>query len=226
MNKLIMNEFTMTVIGSATRPVSLKVKPILVVEEDEEDTKTEQNNKPTKTKYDLFWKNNNDMKPSQIERYEAHKSPDGIKNFIRIGGGPKMGITLEKFARTEFSHLQKRDKGKNTGYDHKISLESKDIYVEQKSSGHWGENDFKWQHIEDKHNWHILLLCGIDYDDIKFWVMNRQVFIRLIEEKKITNQGNKTGDSSEGRWFNYSDVKDSLIQIYTNEDLLAYVYTI
>jgi hypothetical protein len=234
MNKLTMDGFTMTVstvIGSATRPVSLKIKPILVVEdeeEEEEENKLEKNNelKITKTKYDLFWEQNNDGKPSQIERYEAHNSPPGILKFIRIGGGPKMGVTLEKFARTEFTCLQKRDKGKNTGYDHKISLESKDIYVEQKSSGHWGENDFKWQHIEDKHKWHILLLCGIEYTDIKFWVMNRQVFTRLIEEKKITNQGNNTGESSEGMWFNYSDVKDSLIQIYTNEDLLAYIYTI
>jgi hypothetical protein len=53
--------------------------------------------------------------------------------------------------------------------------------------------------------------------------MNRSVFNKLIEEKKITNQGNNTGESSEGRWFNYSDVADSLIQIKTNEELLEYV---
>jgi hypothetical protein len=55
--------------------------------------------------------------------------------------------------------------------------------------------------------------------------MNRTVFNKLIEEKKITNQGNKTGESSEGMWFNYSDVVDSLIQIKTNEELLHYVNT-
>ena len=134
-----------------------------------------------------------------------------------------MGVTLEKFAREEFSSLHKRDAGKNTGYDHKISLPSKEIYIEQKSSGHWGESDYKWQHVEDKHKWDILLLCGIDYEEIKFWVMNRAVFNKLIEEKKITNQGNNTGESSEGRWFNYSDVVDSLIEIKTNEELLQYV---
>jgi len=177
------------------------------------------------TKYDIFWKKNDNGKPSQIERYEKHNSPQGILNFIRIGGGPKMGITLEKFAREEFSCLKKRDKGQNTGYDHKISLETKEIYVEQKSSGHWGENDYKWQHIEEKHKWHILLLCGIDYSEIKFWVMNRQIFNRLVEEKKITNQGNKTEESSEGKWFNYLDVSTSLIEISTNEELVEYANT-
>ena len=177
------------------------------------------------TKYDIFWeKKKNNTKPTQLERYQSHGSPNGILNFIRIGGGSKMGTTLEEFAREEFSCLQKRNKGKNnTGYDHRISLENKEIYIEQKSSGHWGETNYKWQHIEDKHKWDILLLCGIDYYEIKFWVMNREIFNKLIEEKKITNQGSSTGESSEGMWFNYADVKESLIQINKNEELLQYV---
>ena len=55
--------------------------------------------------------------------------------------------------------------------------------------------------------------------------MNRSVFNKLIEDKKITNQGNNTGESSEGMWFNYSDVVESLIQVRTNEELLQYVNT-
>ena len=190
---------------------------------DNDEVPTPEPTNAVKSKYDRFWEKNSDGKPSQIERYEKHNSPIGIQKFIRIGGGPKMGVTLEKFAREEFPCLQKRDAGKNTGHDHNISLATKKIYIEQKSSGHWGESDYKWQHVEEKHNWDILLLCGIDYDDIKFWVMNRAVFNKLIEEKKITNQGISTGESSEGRWFNYSDVADSLIEIKTNEELLQYV---
>jgi hypothetical protein len=180
-------------------------------------------NNVIKNKYEIFWENQGNTKPSQKERYEKHNSPEYILRFIRIGGGPRMGTILERFARSEFSCLQERAKGKNTGYDHKITLSSKEMYVEQKSSGHWGENDYKWQHIEEKHKWNILLLCGIDYQEINFWVMNRSVFVKLIEEKKITNQGTKTGESSEGMWFNYSDVAEMLIKIKTNEDLLNYV---
>ena len=211
-----MSEHKQEVIKRAT---GKRVK--LVIEDDE--APLPEPTSAIKSKYDSFWEKNSNGKPSQIERYEKHNAPIGIQRFIRIGGGPKMGVTLEKFAREEFSSLHKRDAGKNTGYDHKISLPSKEIYIEQKSSGHWGESDYKWQHVEDKHKWDILLLCGIDYEEIKFWVMNRAVFNKLIEEQKITNQGNNTGESSEGRWFNYSDVVDSLIEIKTNEELLQYV---
>lgn len=161
-------------------------------------------------------------KPTQLQRYEAKGAPAYIKKFIEIGGGPKMGTTLEDFARFRFKLLQKRAKGREeTGYDHIIMADSKPVYVEQKSSGHWGEDDYKWQHVESKHKWRLLLLCGIDYTTIKFWTMDRATFDRLIAEEKITNQGNKAGDSSEGMWFNYSAVKDSLVEIQTEEQLRA-----
>jgi hypothetical protein len=174
---------------------------------------------------DAFWASNTSKsKPTQLERYEAKGSPESIKKFIAIGGGPKMGTTLEEFARFRFKCLNKRKSGKHeTGYDHYMKLDTQDIYVEQKSSGHWGDDDYKWQHVEENHKWTILLLCGIDYTDVKFWVMNRNTFKDLISKGKITNQGNKAGESSEGVWFSYSDVKDSLIQIHSQEQLLQFV---
>ena len=207
------------VVSSVSKPINTKKHQNLI-------SKNYENDSVTKNNYELFWENQGSGKPTQVERYEQHHAPDYILRFIRIGGGPRMGTTLEQFARFEFSCLQKRAKGKNTGYDHKITLHSKEIYIEQKSSGHWGENDYKWQHVEEKHKWNILLLCGIDYEEIHFWVMNRSVFVKLIEEKKITNQGAVTGESSEGLWFNYSDVAEMLIKIKTNEELLNYIHSI
>jgi hypothetical protein len=218
-------EMISNIVVSQSLPKTKKVKKQLILKIDDEDT-CENESIVTKNKYEIFWDNHGDGKPSQTDRYEQRNSPIWILRFIRIGGGPKMGTTLESYARFEFPCLQKRNKGKNTGDDHKITLPSKEIYIEQKSSGHWGENDYKWQHVEEKHKWHILLLCGIDYHEIHFWVMNRSIFEQLIEEKKITNQGNKTGESSEGMWFNYSDVVDALIQIKTNEELFNYVNSI
>jgi hypothetical protein len=173
---------------------------------------------------DNFWQSiSGKEKMTRLQRYEKKNAPDSIKKFIAIGGGPKMGTTLEKYAQFRFKNLQKRRKGKGeTGYDHLIKLESKDVLIEQKSSGHWGEDDYKWQHVEYKHKWNMLLLCGIDYTNVKFWVMDRKTFSHLISEKKITNQGNKLGESSEGMWFNYSDVKDSLVEIHTEEQLLQF----
>jgi hypothetical protein len=169
-----------------------------------------------------FWKSMEGTgKPTQLQRYEKHNSPDGIKKLVAIGGGPKMGTTLEQLARFRFKNLNKRDRGREeTGYDHLMVVSNKKIYIEQKSSGHWGEDDYKWQHVEKGHKWNLLLLCGIDYTDVKFWVMDRNTFNRLIADGKITNQGNRAGDSSEGMWFNYSDVKEFLIEIKSEEDLL------
>ena len=160
---------------------------------------------------------------TQLQRYEEKKSPEYILKFIAIGGGPRMGTTMEGFARFKFKSLQKRAKGPDqTGYDHLLKSGEKAVHIEQKSSGHWGENDFKWQHVEKDHKWNMLLLCGITYTGVSFWGMSRAVFERLTLEKKITNQGNKAGDSSEGAWFNYSDVKDSLVCIETDESLVQF----
>jgi hypothetical protein len=99
------------------------------------------------------------------------------------------------------------------------------VHIEQKSAGMWSEaeNDFKWQHIEPKHDWKALLLCGIAYTEVRFWMVSRAQFDALIAEKKITRQGNKEGDSFEGWWCKYLDVKDSLVRVHTDEDVLAYI---
>jgi hypothetical protein len=171
---------------------------------------------------DAFWTSMEGVKktPSQLQRYESAGSPETILRFIRLGGGTAMGTTLEKYARFRFKGLKKRASGaEQTGYDHLFGT----VCVEQKSSGYWTGDDFKWQHVETKHKWNVLLLCGIGYTQVKFWGMDRATYNRLISEEKITNQGNKAGDSSEGNWFFYSDVKDDLKPIVTDEDLAAFI---
>ncbi len=151
-------------------------------------------------------------KLTQLQRYESQHSPQEIKDIISFGGGPKMGAYMEHFARFNFPCLLVRS---GTGHDHLYQ----DYKIEQKSSGHWGELDYKWQHIEEKQDWDILLLCGIDYQEIHFWTMSRRLFRTLLQEGSITNQGKKSGESSEGVWFNYSDVKEFLIEVRTEAQL-------
>ena len=194
---------------------------------------------------------NSKVKLTQLQRYEKKNSPEYIKKFIALGGGSKMGTILEQYARFHFKQLFPRNKGKDqTGYDHIIKIvkenikekekeeekenikeekekekeeEKLSIFIEQKSSGHWEEDNYRWQHIEENHKWNILLLCGIDYDEIRFWVMDRKIFHQLICENKITNQGNKTKESTEGKWFTYRNVKDYLIEIRNDIEMMEYV---
>ena len=175
-----------------------------------------------------FWKSESSNKNSltQLQRYEKNNAPEEIQKFISLGGGAKMGTTLERYARFRFKNLKKREKGEgNTGHDQLIKLDTdKTILIEQKSSGHWkGKADeYKWQHIEKNHNWNMLLLCGIDYTDVKFWGMDRKTFDRLVLENKITIQGDTGGNSSQGMWCMYSKIKDSLVEINTNDQLIQF----
>ena len=77
-----------------------------------------------------------------------------------------------------------------------------------------------WQHVAEKHPWNILLLMAIDYKEIKFYAMNKETFTKLVKEGKITNQGSKNKDSEQGMWFRYSNVKNDIITIKTNEDII------
>lgn len=165
-------------------------------------------------------------KLSQLERYRAAGAPAAILDVIELGGGTSMGVTMEEFARSYFpSVLRKRRAGKTeTGYDHILRLpDGREICVEQKSAGLWGDDEesFRFQHVEPKHKWDLLLLCGIGYTDVRFWTMNKATFGALVAAGKITNQGCATGESAQGMWFNFADVKDSLREIRTEADLVA-----
>ena len=162
-------------------------------------------------------------KETQRERYQRMKAIPEIQRIIDIGGGPGMGTRCEDIARYWFSPLlQKRE---STGHDHKVK--DLDKKLEQKSSGLWDstEDSFKWQHIEVDHNWDGLLLAGIYPSFIRYWGLNKEIFKKLVQEGKVTNQGNAEKNSTEGMWMNYKDIKDSLVEIQTSEQLLAFAQT-
>jgi hypothetical protein len=184
---------------------------------------------------DSFWSSSDakKKKKTQLERYEEAHAPDGIMKIIRLGGGPAMGTTMEKIARYSFDRvLLKRSKGKGeTGYDHLCTIAespSRYLFVEQKSSGLWKEtpNSFTWQHIEPAHKWQFLLLAGIQFDGIDYWVMSRPQFEAAVAAGAATNQGNKSKESSEGYWMDYADISSYLTPIKTKEEMVAFAATI
>ena len=50
--------------------------------------------------------------------------------------------------------------------------------------------------------------------------LNRKIFDKLVSEHKITNQGSKNKNSEQGLWFKYSNVKNDLIIINNDKDLI------
>jgi hypothetical protein len=161
-------------------------------------------------------------KESQLETYIRNGSNENILRFIKLGGGPALGSTAEQFSKFKFSKLKERLKG-DTSHDHTIIINKKIIKIEQKTSTLNKSGDFMWQHIAVKHPWNILLLMGIHYNEIRFYGINKDTFKKLVDEGKITNQGSKNKDSEQGMWFRYSNVKNDIMTITANEDIIKLI---
>lgn len=174
-----------------------------------------------KNKINGFWKKYDDKnikKESQLEIYTKNDASEDILRFVKLGGGPALGSISEQYAKHTFSDLKERLKGE-TSHDHTIEIDGKIIKIEQKTSTLNKKRDFMWQHVAEKHPWDILLLMGVHYKEIVFYGCNKEIFGELVNQGKITNQGSKNKDSEQGLWFNFSNVKDDLIKINTNEDI-------
>ena len=163
-------------------------------------------------------------KPSQRERYEKAGATPDIMTFINPGGAT-LGSDCEQLARYQFPVLQKRKSGKGqSGHDHLAVLsDGTQKLGEQKSGGLYADGNFRWDHIEPKHPWDFLLLCGVYYDSIKFWAVRKPDVLKMMEDGKITKHGNKAEDSYEGWWCWYSKIKDNLTEITSNEDLVRFL---
>jgi hypothetical protein len=162
---------------------------------------------------------------SQKERYEKAGATPGVMTFINLCGGAKLGTKCERFARYRFPILQKRKSGKGqSGHDHLAVLsDGTQKLGEQKSGGLYPDGNFMWDHIEPKHPWDFLLLCGVEYHNIKFWAVSKPDVLKMMEDGKITKHGNKAEDSYEGWWCWYSKIKDNLTEITSNEDLVRFL---
>lgn len=166
-----------------------------------------------------FWEARTKKSRSQLQTYVDAKSPEPILKFIRMGGGTAMGTAAEEYARFHFPSLKPRSKGE-TGHDHLIN----DLKVEQKTSGYWQKGDFKWQHIAMGHDWKMLLLVGIQYEDFVFWALSKKDLENILSQGSLknTNQGSKDGSSHQGIWFNYSAIKTHLTKIESGEQLVQF----
>jgi hypothetical protein len=91
----------------------------------------------------------------------------------------------------------------DTSHDHTININNIIIKVEQKTSSLSKAGDFMWQHIAVKHKWNILLLVGIHYNEIK--LRTSEVRIKIVNRECGVN------------------IKDNIITITTNEDIIKLV---
>lgn len=72
-----------------------------------------------------------------------------------------------------------------------------------------------------KHDYHMLLLIGIDFNDIKIYAISKKNIINLFNDKKIKVQGKVT--DGQGLWFSRTSIKLHLTKINNLSDLDTFI---
>ena len=141
---------------------------------------------------------------SQLEYYTQNNASPEIMRYVSLQGKTFGEKCMEPIAK-EYFNLESRN---DSGHDHVKNGKT----LEQKSARwHGNGNDWKWQHIEMTHHWDCLLLCGLDFNDIKYYIASRKIVEDLIKNGIITGQGKKdengVAQPQQAYWFSRSDFK-------------------
>lgn len=167
--------------------------------------------------YDTFVYRNINVNSMQMELYLNNNASPHVLKLVELKSR-SFGATVEKIVREIYGF----NRIPTSFYDHTYH----NIKIEQKSSRYWcgGRTKyFKWQHIEPKHDFDILLLVGVGFHDLEYYVLSMNDVKQYILEGKIKKQG--TGDG-QGYWFKQTDipltqihetqVKSVILSIYGN----------
>ena len=110
---------------------------------------------------------------SQLDFYKENNASKEILYYVDVPGKSFGEKYMENIAREYFKLNKKND----TTHDH-VKLSKT---IEQKSARyHANGGDWKWQHIELKHHFDYLLLCGLDFHNIRFFITSRKSIEKLV----------------------------------------------
>jgi hypothetical protein len=172
--------------------------------------------------------------PSQLDYYKKHNAPDDILKYVKLQGS-SFGCRMEPIA-SEYFNLGPRPVDVHTDKlvrwcDHTKCGKT----IEQKSARyHANGGEWKWEHIEMKHPWEFLLVTGLDFRGIKYYIAPKKIVEKLIIENIITGQGGKNefgiSKAQQGYWFlqsNFTKRKvafaDYFKEVKTEDDIIKYL---
>jgi hypothetical protein len=142
------------------------------------------------------------IKPkTQLDYYTEYEAHPEILKYVGLSGGAFGGL-MEHIAGEIFG-LGARN---NSGHDHTKNGKT----IEQKSSRYTAKGGgWMWQHIEMKHEWDYLLICGLNFDNIRFYISPRDKIEELVAGGVITGQGKQNAegvaDAQQAYWFSIKD---------------------
>jgi hypothetical protein len=165
---------------------------------------------------------------SQVDYYKENNASDELIRYVILQGKSFGEKYMEQIAKSYFN----LDKRTSSTHDHtKLSKT-----IEQKSARyHANGDDWKWQHLEMDHEWEYLLLCGLDFRCIKFYIATRSSVEELITNGVITGQGKKRygiAQPQQAYWFSRTDFlkhnknfTDYFTEIKNDRSLIRYLDT-
>ena len=167
------------------------------------------------------------IEKTQYDFYKKNNASQEILKYTNLQGRTFGEKYMESIA-CEYFNLDKRS---SSTHDH-IKCNKK---IEQKSARyHANGNSWKWQHIELDHDWDYLLLTGLDFNEIVFYIGTKRIVKLLIQKKIITGQGkkDKSGISKpqQAYWFskcvfkkNNLDFNKYFTKVLNEKELIDYI---
>ena len=165
--------------------------------------------KPTKMAFSNTTAYKNLMRlrtPTQIEYYVKNNASDEILGLVPLSN-KAFGEGMQRIV----SELFGLSAPTNTGHD----ATYKDCNIEVKAARYWaGKTNCKWQHIMSGHNYKWVMFVLVDFQDLKFWLISKDVID--AHPSIFTQQGNAEG---QGRWCTMKNVLPLAHRVESREDL-------
>jgi hypothetical protein len=130
-------------------------------------------------------------------------------------GNKAFGSAMETITSNIFCCEKVKDVRGKTGWD----LCVKDNHIELKSSRYWGRGEnmvWRWQHVLPDHEWAYLMFAGIDIAQIRYFIVSKPQFMRLISSGIVTQQG---GGGGQGCWFSSRDIIGKVHEFRVPEEI-------
>jgi hypothetical protein len=146
-------------------------------------------------------------KISQKDVYIRLGSPEWVMRYVDLTSKP-FGARMEHYIRTALGLAKASD----SGHDAKcmgVNVEIKSARLWAPSAKEWKKDsldesllDAKFQHLEDKHDFQVLLVVLLGSHKVRCWAVKRDdVFGVMRDTGVVTVQGKGDGSSKEGHWF-------------------------
>lgn len=145
-------------------------------------------------------------KPTQLEFYMKNSASANITSLVPLSN-KAFGEGMQRIATEIFGMTGSSDTGHDAVY--------KGVPIEIKSARYWsGKLDCKWQHIMTDHEYKWVLLSLVDFQDLKFWLVSKDVI--MANPNIFTQQGNAEG---QGRWCTMKQALPVAHPVASREDL-------